>query len=220
MDIDIQGKPSFAYVHIDLAPGESVTAESDAMSSMSAEVTLKTSFNGGFLRALLKKVFGSETLFVNTFSNPTSTPQRVTLTQPYPGDIGVLELKGDSKCLEPGTFIAATPGVDLKVRWAGFASWFSGEGLFKLVVAGEGTVFYGAYGALVEREVEGALLVDTGHLVAYDPQLKLTVQLAGGIFSSFFGGEGFVLRVEGEGKVILQTRNVSALTSWLNARLR
>lgn len=220
MEVDIQGKPSFAYVHIDLEPGEVIKAESDAMSSMSSEIELKTRFNGGFFRAIIKRIFGKESLFLNTFSNPTSTPQRVTLTQTYPGDIGMLELNGDSKCMEPGTFIAATEGIDLQIRWAGFASWFAGEGLFKLTVSGKGKVFYGAYGALVEREVEGAILVDTGHLVAYDPHLQLKTQLAGGIFSSLFGGEGFVLRIEGEGKVTLQTRNVSALTSWINARLR
>ena len=50
--------------------------------------------------------------------------------------------------------------------------------------------------------------------------LAKTARLVSGIFSSLFGGEGFVLRIEGEGKITLQTRNVSALTSWINARLR
>lgn len=220
MKSDIQGRPGFAYIHIDLEPGERLIAEPDAMSSMSSGVALSAQLNGGFWRGLVKKLFGGESLFISAFHNPTQAPQRVTLTQASPGDIGVFDLNGESKCMEPGTFIAATEGVQLKVRWAGFASWFSGEGLFKLFVSGQGRVFYGAYGAIIEREVDGALIVDTGHLVAYDPQLKLKVQLAGGIFSSFFGGEGFVLRIEGQGKVTLQTRNLSAFTSWLNARLR
>jgi uncharacterized protein (TIGR00266 family) len=220
MKTDIQGKPSFAYIHVDLDPGESIIAEPDAMSSMSTGIKLDAKFNGGFFKGLIKKFLGRESLFISIFNNPTQSVQRVTLTQSSIGDIGVFELNGDSKYMEPGTFIAATEGIKLNIRWAGFASWFSGEGLFKLHVSGKGRVFYGAYGALVEREVDGALLVDTGHLVAYDPQLKLKTQLAGGLFSSLFGGEGFVLRIEGQGKVVLQTRNMGALTSWINARLR
>jgi uncharacterized protein (AIM24 family) len=49
--------------------------------------------------------------------------------------------------------------------------------------------------------------------------MKLNIQLAGGLFSSFFGGEGFVTRVEGKGKIIIQTRSLSGLAGWINPRL-
>jgi uncharacterized protein (AIM24 family) len=49
--------------------------------------------------------------------------------------------------------------------------------------------------------------------------MKLKPQLAGGIFSSFFGGEGFVTRIEGKGKIYIQTRNISGLASWINRYL-
>ena len=70
---------------------------------------------------------------------------------------------------------------------------------------------------MIEREVDGEFIVDTSHLVAYEPQLKLKTQLAGGIFSSFFGGEGLVTRVEGKGRIIIQTRSMSGLASWTNS---
>jgi uncharacterized protein (AIM24 family) len=49
--------------------------------------------------------------------------------------------------------------------------------------------------------------------------MKLKVQLAGGIFSSFFGGEGLVTRVEGVGQIVIQTRSLSGLAGWLNPKL-
>ena len=104
------------------------------------------------------------------------------------------------------------------LNWAGFTSLIAREGLFRMVVSGEGTVWYGAYGALVEKEIDGEYIVDSSHLVAYEPSIKLKLQLAGGIFSSFFGGEGLVTRVEGKGKVVIQTRSISGLTSWLNPK--
>ena len=64
--------------------------------------------------------------------------------------------------------------------------------------------------------MKGELIVDTGHLVAYDPQMKLKLQMAGGIISSFTSGEGLVTRVEGNGKVWIQTRSLQGLGSWIN----
>ena len=109
--------------------------------------------------------------------------------------------------------------LKLKARWAGFKSWFSREGLFKLTVSGTGTLWYGAYGELLEKQVDGEYIVDTAHLVAYEPHMKLKIQLAGGLFSSLFSGEGFVTRIEGQGKITIQTRSLSGLAGWLNPRL-
>ena len=130
-----------------------------------------------------------------------------------------VRLNGGGLCLQPGAFVACTPGMSLGVQWAGFGSLIAREGLFKLRVSGTGTVWYGAYGAMLEKMVDGEHVVDSGHLVAYEPQMKLKIQLAGGIFSSFFGGEGLVTRVEGKGKVIIQTRSLSGLAGWLNPKL-
>lgn len=215
----IEGAPSFAYLHVDLDPGESVVAESDAMSSMAADLGMQATFNGGFLSGLAKKFLAGESLFVNTFTNATSGPRRVTLVQTTPGNLRQVQLNGESLCLQPGAYVASTPGLKLGLRWAGLVSGISREGFFKLTVTGTGTLWYGAYGELLERQVDGELLVDTSHLVAYEPQMKLKLQLAGGIFSSLFSGEGFVTRVEGKGKIVIQTRSISGLASWLNPRI-
>jgi uncharacterized protein (TIGR00266 family) len=130
-----------------------------------------------------------------------------------------VELNNGSLCLQPGAYIASTPGIKLGVRWAGFRSWFAHEGLFKLIVSGTGKVWYGAYGGMLEKEIDGEYIVDTSHLVAYEPHMKLRIQLAGGIFSSFFGGEGFVTRMEGKGKIIIQTRSMDGLASWVNQKI-
>lgn len=219
MKTTIQGAPSFAYLHVDLDPGESVVAESDAMSSMAADLAMKATLNGGFFSGLAKKFLAGESLFINTFTNNTTGPRRVTLVQTTPGNMREVQLNGETLCLQPGAYIASTPGLKLGVKWAGLVSGFELEGLFRLTVSGTGTLWYGAYGELLERQVEGEYLVDTGHLVAYEPQMKLKLQLAGGIFSSFFGGEGFVTRVEGRGKIMIQTRSIGGLANWLNPRL-
>lgn len=220
MQTRIEGAPSFAHIHVTLEPGETIIAESDAMSTMSADLDMTAKFNGGFFSGLVKKFLGNESLFINHFTNTTNRPLHLTLTPNTPGDMRAVELEaGESLCLQPGAYIASTPGVKLGVKWAGFASMIGQEGLFKLMVSGPGTVWYGAYGALIDREIDGEFIVDTGHLVAYPPGIRLKVQLAGGIFSSFFGGEGLVTCVEGKGKIILQTRSMGGLVKWLNPML-
>jgi uncharacterized protein (TIGR00266 family) len=219
MKTQINGAPSFAHVHVDLEPGESIIAESDAMSSMSTEIEMKTRFNGGFIKGLLKKFLGDESLFINEFSNPTNSTQRITIVQATPGDIREVNLNNETICLQPGAFIAITPGLKLGIRYAGIASFIAREGLFKLEVSGTGKLFFGAYGGIVEKQVDGEYIVDSGHLVAYEPQMKLSLKLAGGLISSFTSGEGIVTKVQGKGKIILQTRSIEGLASWINPYL-
>jgi uncharacterized protein (TIGR00266 family) len=218
VNAELKGGPAFAYLHVDLQPGEEVIAESDAMATMDADIELRSQFNGGFFGALAKRFFGGESFFINRFTNKTQGPRRITLVQPTPGEVRALDLNGNEFYLQPGAFLACTSGIKLGLKWAGIASFIAREGLFKLAVSGAGRVWYGAYGALVEKEIDGEYIVDTSHLVAYSPGIQLKVQLAGGIFSSFFGGEGLVTRVVGRGKIVVQTRSLSGLTGWLNPR--
>lgn len=219
MQADIKGSHAFAYLDVQLEPGETVTAEADAMSSMDAQLELRSRLNGGFFIALLRKFLGGETLFINDFSNPTAQKRRLTLVQPTPGEVRCIELNGDTLYLQPGAFLACTPGVKMGVKFAGLISWLAKEGLFRIVVSGQGKVWYGAFGALLEKEIDGEYIVDTSHLVSYEPGIQLKLQLAGGIFSSLFGGEGLVTRVVGKGKIVIQTRSIPGITGWINPRL-
>ncbi|MDD9971032.1 MAG: TIGR00266 family protein [Myxococcales bacterium] len=217
MESKIIDRPSFAHIRVDMSAGDRLVAESDAMASMTSNIQLKARFNGGLFRALVRRLFGGESLFVNEYS--TDGTGHVILTQPTPGDIECLELRGNTLYLQGGAFIACEAGVKLGVGWAGLASLIGGEGLFRLKVGGHGKVWFGAYGGIFAREVEGEYIVDTGHLVAYEPSVSLRARLSGGLLSSFFSGEGLVTRVRGPGRIYLQTRSIAALAAWTNSHL-
>jgi uncharacterized protein (TIGR00266 family) len=224
MKAHIAGSPSFSHLHVDLEPGESIAAESGAMQAMAPGMAMKTVLNGGFFSGLSKKLFGGESLFINHFSNEGAGPARVTLAQNVPGQIVEFSLAAGSEIyLQKGAYLAHGGDAELTVTWAGLPSLFAAEGLLRLrakAVDGDGRVWFGAYGGIVEREVDGELKVDDGHLVAYSPSLSLKVGLAGGLFASITGGEGFVSRVIGRGTVYLQTRSIRALAAWLNPKFR
>jgi uncharacterized protein (TIGR00266 family) len=208
---------------VDLEPGEEVIAESGAMQSMSGELDMKAVTNGNVLSALGKKWFGGEAFFINRFTNNADKTLRVTIAQDVPGEIIQLDMTdGQELNLQRGAYLGHIGDIKLKASWAGFISWFSGEGLVKLSAkcVGRGTLFFGAYGGITKRRVQGELKVDDGHLVAYDPGLKLKLALSGGLFASLFGGEGFVTRVVGTGDIHIQTRSVKGLAAWLNPKFR
>lgn len=218
MDVQILGGKSFSFLKVTLPPNKSITTESGAMASMDKNVELTTRLNGGFFNALILKIFGKETIFINTLINHSSADQTVFLTQPTPGEICSVELKDEKLFIQPGAYVASTPGIKFSLRWAGFSSWLAREGLFRIQISGRGTVWYGAFGAVVEKEVNGEYIVDSGHLLSYPTDMKLQIKLSGGIFSSIFGGEGLVLKLIGKGKIKVQTRSIGGLAGWLNPR--
>lgn len=217
MEVDIRNRPAFAHMHVTMVPGDRIIAEADAMASMTSDINMKTWWNGGIVRGIARRVFGGESLFVNEFT--ADAEGHVVITQPFPGDMVSLELKGNTMYLQPGAFLACEPEVTLGVGWAGIRSFISGEGLFRLKVSGHGRIWFGAYGAIFTRDVEGEYIVDTGHLVAYEPTIAIRVGMAGGIFSSFFGGEGLITRVKGQGKIYMQSRSFGGLAAWTNSHL-
>jgi uncharacterized protein (TIGR00266 family) len=217
VESEIRNKPSFANVLVKLDGNDSIVAESDAMASMSTSIELRTRWNGGFFQAILKRLLGKESLFVNEFS--TASGGELVLTQQYPGDIECIELRGNTLYLQPGAFLACEPGVSLGLGWAGLVSFIAREGLFRLKVSGQGKVWFGAYGGIFAREIQEEYVVDTGHLVGYEPSVSLKLGMAGGIFSSFFSGEGLVTRVRGPGRIYLQSRSMDGLAGWVNSHL-
>ena len=81
---------------------------------------------------------------------------------------------------------------------------------------GQGDLFVNAFGDLLELEVhpDSPLTIDNDHVVAWDKNLDYHISIASGTFG-FTTGEGLVNRFIGEGKVYIQTRNLSSLASAL-----
>lgn len=220
MECEIKYKPAFSAIFVTLEPGEKIIAEAGAMASMDNQVSVKTKLSGGFLSAFAKKFFGGESLFINVFSNETKQYVYLVLTQSVVGDIEEIELHGKDMYFQPGAYIASTPGIKMGVRWAGFTSWFAGEGLFKLRLSGKGRVFFGAYGGITKKAINGKFIVDNSHLVAYEPGIQMGIKLSNGLIGSLTSGEGFVNRLTGRGNIYLQSRSIGGLVGFLRSKVR
>jgi uncharacterized protein (AIM24 family) len=72
-----------------------------------------------------------------------------------------------------------------------------------------------SFGGIIEIDVTGEYVVDTGNIVAFTDGLNYNVTKVGGYKSLFFSREGFVCRFSGQGRVWIQTRKVGPLVSWV-----
>lgn len=213
------GSESFRLLKVTLPPRKKIIVETGAMSSMESQLKVETFFNQGFFQACLLKFLGGESFFVNYFYNLDSSPRQIYLTQSTPGEIIERDLKKDEIIyVQPGALIARSSQIKIQVVWAGFSSFFGGEGLFRLKLIGPGNLWYGCYGGFIEKEIVGDYIVDSGHLLSYPANMKLSLKIAGGWISSFLTREGIVLKISGNGKIQLQTRSIKGLAQWLNPR--
>ena len=218
MDFEINGNPDFGDLTVRLKAGEAFWSQSGAMSRMSRDTQVTTRLVGGFLQALLRKALGGESLFIAEYSSPAGG--FVAFAPEETGSILRRTLDGGTFNLTAGSFLACTPGLTLRTKFGGLRAFFSGEGAFFIECAGTGELFFSAYGGVLEKQIDGTLTVDTGHLVAWEPTLTYTIGGMGGLKQTLFSGEGLVMNFSGKGKIWLQTRNVKALAGWLSPLCR
>jgi uncharacterized protein (TIGR00266 family) len=138
-----------------------------------------------------------------------------------PGDLITLPADGGLN-LTRGGYLASASSVEIDTKWGGFKNVFGGEGGFLIHATGSGPVAVSCYGALdtVQLAAGESIVVDSGHLVAFDPNITYTTRKASsGIMNTLKSGEGFVMEFTGPGTIHTQTRNPDALVAWLTSVL-
>ena len=217
MQIDIGYRPAHSMAKVSLNHGESIMAESGAMVGMSTNVQMQTGMStnkgGGLLGGLLgglKRALAGESWFRNTFT-AVNGPGEVLLAHAVCGDMVTLDMTQQGYYLTASSFIASTPNVNIDTKLQGFAKgFFSGEGAFVMHATAQspGQLVIGAFGGITELPCNGQIVIDTGHLVAWDSSLTYKVGKSGaGWISSFFSGEGLVCHFSGQGRIWIQSRN-------------
>ncbi len=218
MKYQIDGNPEYGQLSVQLDPGESFLAEAGAMSWMSPGMQVKSRLMGGMLKSVVRKLVGGESLFAGEYSHPQGGS--VSFSPSVPGSLMSRPVSDDGFTLTGGSFMGCTPGVELSMQFGGLKSFFSGEGVFFIICKGQGEVFFNSFGAIVEKDIDGELVVDTGHVVGWERGLNYSIGGMGGLKSTLFSGEGLVMRFKGKGKIYLQTRTIGGIVGWLTPSLR
>lgn len=221
MKVEVLYQPSYSLAVVNLEPGEEVQAESGAMVSMSANMSLQTEMKGGFLGALGRSVLGGESFFTSKY-RADGGPGELTLAPALPGDVTVLNLEGHTMFLKSGAYVAGAGNLQIDSKWGGARGFFGGGGLFLLRVQGHGPLIFNTYGALHWKQLGPGerYVVDTGHVVAFSDGMQFQVRkAASGWMSTIASGEGLVCEFTGPGLLYMQTRSEQAFLGWLIPKL-
>ena len=217
-------------VQIELDSQETVIAESGSFMFMDDDIRMETIFGdgsvaggGGFMGKILnagKRLITGESLFMTAFTNAGNARRTVSFAAPYAGKIIPLDLSelGGKIVCQKDAFLCAAKGVSIGIEFQRRlgTGLFGGEGFIMQKLEGDGMAFVHAGGFIMERTLQPGetLRVDTGCLVAYTKDIDYDIEFVKGIKNAVFGGEGlFFAKLQGPGKVWLQTLPVSRLAS-------
>ncbi len=229
IDYEIFGE-DIQYVEVELDPDESAIAEAGSMMYKDSDIKMDTVFGdasgskndtGGLFDKLVgagKRLVTGESLFTTVFTHEGNGKAKVAFGAPYPGRIIPVDLSsvGGTLICQKDCFLCAAKGVSIGIHFQKkiLTGLFGGEGFIMQKLEGDGMAFIHAGGMLKEIDLkEGQKLhLDTGCLVAMEPQVQFDIEQAGGIKTGLFGGEGFFFaRLQGPGKIWIQSLPFSRL---------
>lgn len=218
LDYTIQGD-NLQVIRIRLKPGQELFAEAGKMLYKQPQVSWETRMSGDtigdkLIGAVKRKLMG-ESLFLTYFRS--NGAGEVGFAGSYPGRIQAFELAaGQSVLVQRDSFLVAQSTAQLNIAFTRKlgAGFFGGEGFILEKLTGPGTVFIHAGGDFIEFNLapNEVLQLDTGSLVAFDETVDYDIQLAGGIRTALFGGEGlFLATLRGPGRVIVQSMTLAKM---------
>lgn len=218
MKYEIKYRPSYSLLVVNLAQGDTITAEAGAMTYMSPNIEPHTrKREKSLLGSLGLTILGGQSFWVNDYI-ATNGPGEVAFVAAPIGDIETLEIRpNQGYIIQKSAYIASTESVDLDIKWEGFTKGLFGQGLFMIKVRGNGTLFINTFGAIDKHTLAPGqtMIVDNFHLVAFSDTCSYKVTKFGGLKETILGGEGLVTQITGPGDIYIQTKNVSEFVEWL-----
>lgn len=218
MKYEIKYKPSYSMLVVRLDQGETITAESGAMTYMDPTIEARTrKREKSLLGSLGLSIIGGQSFWVNDYT-AVNGPGEVGFVSAPVGDIEKLEVApGRGFIIQKSAYIASSPSVDLDVKWEGFTKGLFGQGLFMIRATGTGDLFINTFGAIDKHQLAAGqtLIVDNFHLVGFSDSCSYKVTRFGGLKETLLGGEGLVTQITGPGEVYIQTKNLREFVDWL-----
>lgn len=217
MEYEIKGG-SFPIVICKLQKGETMKNETGAMAFMSSDMKMDTNTGGGLLKGLGRALSG-DTIFLNFFT-AQSDNQEIGFAARTPGKIMPIRLNGSNTIIgQKNAFLAAEDGVNLDIYFRNKlgAGIFGGEGFILQKFTGTGIVFLEIDGEVIEHDLQPGekLLVDPGHIAAMEESVEFDIERVKGAKNILFGEGLFFARLQGPGKVWIQTMPLSKLAEAL-----
>lgn len=204
---------NFPAVVCHLQAGETVKNESGAMLWMDPCIEMGTT--GGGIGKMFGRMMSGESLFLNQYT--ARQDGKIAFGSCTPGAIIPVDIApGREIIVQKSGFLACEANVELSVHINEKVGGglFGGEGFIMQKLSGHGLAFIECDGSLQEYTLAAgqSLLVDTGHVLAFESGVSFEIQRVKGAKNIMLGGEGlFNTRLTGPGKIWLQTMPITGL---------
>lgn len=209
----VGSSPAFSDVSFDLRKGQAVCAGSGSLAWMRGDVVMTNSSMGGIVSGV-RRLLAGEDMVINTFEGGDAGGS-VCFAGIVPGDVvEILVRAGEVWTLTRGGALCWDP-------WVSVTSKFSARGIIPLgteegfvlptaTVDGgkDGRLWVSAFGGFETHVLSPGerLFVDNGMFLASTMEWE-TQNPAGGVFQSWYSGEGFGMGFTGDGKGVVYTQN-------------
>lgn len=206
MQYEITNYP-YSLVTIKLSPSEFISVVSGALHSFVGEFDLNTNITKPNFKDYLAILLSGKSLVTNQFI--ATTELSLTLAPKFSGAIFNHEVN-QKLYVNPTNILAWCNEVKINMTFLSkkLSAIFTDEILFS-EISGSGNVFIISNGSVVEKSLsKQTIYVDNKYLIGFEEGITCEHVPLKNIKKSFLSGEGLLLKLQGEGKVWLQTREV------------
>ncbi|MBR6420438.1 MAG: TIGR00266 family protein [Oscillospiraceae bacterium] len=209
-------------VECTLMRGESMFTQSGGMIWETEGISMKTNARGGIAKSLGRLLSGESIFMANYTAEQDNV--RIAFGSTVPGSVIPVDVGTTPLIVQKGAFLCAEQSVQLDITLTKklSAGFFGGEGFVLQKLSGTGMAFLEVDGDIVQYDLRAGevLKVDTGNVVAFDPNVQYEIETVKGLGNILLGGEGlFLTRLTGPGRVILQTQNFNDFAGRIIARI-
>eukprot|EP01025_Chloroclados_australasicus_P060176 TRINITY_DN769_c0_g1_i2.p1 TRINITY_DN769_c0_g1~~TRINITY_DN769_c0_g1_i2.p1 ORF type:complete len:290 (-),score=42.67 TRINITY_DN769_c0_g1_i2:630-1499(-) len=212
-------KGAFAAVEAGVSINDGLKSTGGVMISLSNNVSLVISMDGGCCQACCRCCCAGGSLFLNHYSLKGGDRGDILLAPAAPGEIIMLNLDGSQEWnMAKNAYLCSDEGVQVGAAMQNLAQGCcGGQGLFVMRASGTGRLLISSFGSILKYELQPGeeRKIDNGFLVAWNIMDYKIVKAADSVTGSVFSGEGFATKFVGPGTIYVQTRSPKALAKLL-----
>ena len=198
MKFEITQSPN-SYLILDLNKHEKIIIEKGCLIYSDGEYGFKNKIEVKSYKNIISKIFGGKSLSYNVYT--AHEEMKMAFSAKDTAEIFSLEIDEQHPIFFYGSqHFARTENIEIKLGGP------SQE--FLLKAKGSGTLFLKVYGKLIEKLIDSnkPIYVDEDALIAFEEGVEFD-WITGGIKKLITSGEGGLFRLNGKGKVWIQSRD-------------
>ena len=198
MKFEITQSPN-SYLILDLNKYEKIIIEKGCLIYSDGEYGFNNKIEVKSYKNIISKIFGGKSLSYNVYT--AHEEMKMAFSAKDTAEIFSLEIDEQQPILfYASQHFARTENIEIKL------GWLSQEFLVK--AEGSGTLFLKVYGKLIEKLIDSnkPIYVDEDALIAFEEGIEFD-WITGGIKKLITSGEGGLFKLNGKGKVWIQSRD-------------